>query len=235
MKIERMNVWNLVRWMVELFVIAGVALVAVDQIRARDAEIAGLHGKLAAARDAEDSVRRGFAEKAAAMQEELDGIAEGNVNLGAEIAAMAGKLIPIVAENQALREQLANVMAANSRPAPKAVHPPAQAGNQLPADSQAVTPSGASDLPWWKPELRRKVDAAIRSAAEAKWGDNYAMIEYEINLQTEAYDKLLDYNKTWKHGEKQIIARAAAKWAPKWNMVVYEIERQTEALGRLGK
>jgi hypothetical protein len=219
--------------MTELFVIAGVALVAFDQIRERDAAIAGLHEELAAARAAEDSARRGVAAEAAALREELEGIAVRHAGRDADIADLAGKLIPMAAENQTLRERLEDALAANARLASKAVQPPAPAVNRLPADSQAVTPSAASDLPWWKPELRTKVDALIRSEAEAKWGQNYSMIEYEINLQIEAYDKILNYNKTWKHGEKQIIARAVAKWAPKWNMVVYEIERQTEALGRL--
>lgn len=45
--------------------------------------------------------------------------------------------------------------------------------------------------PWWKAPLRRTVDANIRAAAVEKWKDNYDMAEYEINRQSEAYEKLL--------------------------------------------
>ncbi len=77
------------------------------------------------------------------------------------------------------------------------------------------------------------MNQVIREAAVAKWGENHAMVEHEINKQTEAYDKLLGYNKDWRPEQKRIIAAAVAKWGENYSMVVYEVEKQTAAKERM--
>lgn len=88
-------------------------------------------------------------------------------------------------------------------------------------------------LVWWSPPLRASVAKNIKEAAFAKWKDNYQMVDYEIENQTEAYDTLLSYNKNYRPEVKNIIARAINKWKSNYAMVVYEIESQIEAKERI--
>jgi hypothetical protein len=71
---------------------------------------------------------------------------------------------------------------------------------------------------------RETMIAIIKANAIAKWGDDYSMVKYEINKQTEAYDWVAKQTKY-----PQIVDKAKQKWGTDYSMVKYEYEKQTEA------
>ncbi len=83
---------------------------------------------------------------------------------------------------------------------------------------------------------------AIKKWSEFKYGDNYKMVLYEINKQSDAFIQLI---KIWDKGldqdEKTMFVKALRKWRDistddpwanytvNWKMVLYEYSKQNEA------
>lgn len=240
------STWGIVRWMVVAFMFAATVFVAKDQVERKDKRIREieddlmvaerkLNGALSAANEAlslAKSINENGMEVAGKTIEGLQQLQQQTEDSGKTLN-LVGSLHGIETstlreENARLRAEVATLkMAANNRMGRSSALPTSSGAPYTPQQVKEA------DLPYWRPPLRRTVDANIRTAAQNEWGDNYAMIEHEIKRQTEAYDKLLQYNKDYRPVTKQIIARAVEKNGDKWSLVVYEIERQIEALQRL--
>ncbi len=71
---------------------------------------------------------------------------------------------------------------------------------------------------------RGRMIEIFKTEALAKWGDDYRMVSYEMEGQTEAYDWVV---KRTKYPE--IMTKAKQKWGNDYKMVKYEYKRQVEA------
>ena len=71
---------------------------------------------------------------------------------------------------------------------------------------------------------RDKMIEIFKAEALAKWGDDYAMVKWEINKQTEAYDWVIKQTKY-----TDIVERAKQKWGNDYAMVKWEYEKQAGA------
>lgn len=84
-----------------------------------------------------------------------------------------------------------------------------------------------------KPEVkadRNEMIKLFKQRALATWGDDYRMVQYEVEEQTKAYD--------WTVKQTQyptIMANAKQKWGNDYRMVKYEYERQAEAYEWINK
>lgn len=75
-----------------------------------------------------------------------------------------------------------------------------------------------------------EMQTIIKQNAMDKWGDNYDMVNYEIERQNKAYNKILNNIDTM---DKDILNKAIEKWASNLDMVVYEYNRQNKAKQKL--
>ena len=57
-----------------------------------------------------------------------------------------------------------------------------------------------------------------------EWGDDYRMVQYEFNLQMEAYSWLINQTQY-----PDIMERAQREWGNDYRMVKYEYENQVKA------
>ena len=71
---------------------------------------------------------------------------------------------------------------------------------------------------------RNKMVEVFKIDALVKWGDDYKMVNYEIEKQTEAYNWIIKQTKY-----PNIIERAEKGWGNDYAMVKYEYERQVSA------
>jgi len=71
---------------------------------------------------------------------------------------------------------------------------------------------------------RGKMIKIFKANALTQWGNNFAMVNYEVRLQTEAYDWMV---KQTEHTD--IITRAQKNWDNDYTMVKYEYQQQIEA------
>ncbi|MBM2820550.1 MAG: hypothetical protein HW405_310 [Candidatus Berkelbacteria bacterium] len=71
---------------------------------------------------------------------------------------------------------------------------------------------------------RGQVLEVIKANAQREWGDDYRMVKYEIDNQTEAYDWLIRQTEYL-----DIMVRAEREWGDDYRMVKYEYENQVEA------
>lgn len=71
---------------------------------------------------------------------------------------------------------------------------------------------------------RNAIIEILKSEALAEWGDDYEMVQYELNNQIEAYDWVASQSKY-----PNIMDRAKAEWGNDYEMVKYEYENQVEA------
>jgi hypothetical protein len=71
---------------------------------------------------------------------------------------------------------------------------------------------------------REKMIKIFKANALTQWGNNFAMVNYEVRLQTEAYDWMV---KQTEHTD--IITRAQKNWDNDYTMVKYEYQQQIEA------
>ena len=71
---------------------------------------------------------------------------------------------------------------------------------------------------------RDKMIEIFKKNASVKWGSDYAMVNYEVKNQTEAYDWVIKNAKI-----SNILANAKEKWGNDYSMVKYEYEKQVEA------
>ncbi len=77
---------------------------------------------------------------------------------------------------------------------------------------------------------RNEIIEIFKKNALAKWGDDYRMVQYEIEKQTEAYDWIIRYVKY-----DDILAKAKQKWGDDYGMVKYEYEKQAESYEWINK
>ncbi len=71
---------------------------------------------------------------------------------------------------------------------------------------------------------RDKMIEIFKAEALAEWGDDYEMVKYEIDNQTEAYDWVVKQTKY-----PDIMTKAKQEWGDDYVMVKYEYENQVNA------
>ena len=71
---------------------------------------------------------------------------------------------------------------------------------------------------------REKMIETFKTNALIEWGNNFEMINYEVKIQTEAYDWIIKQTKY-----PDIIERAKHEWVSDYVMVKYEYEVQSDA------
>ena len=71
---------------------------------------------------------------------------------------------------------------------------------------------------------REKMIETFKTNALIEWGNNFEMINYEVKIQTEAYDWIIKRTKY-----PDIIERAKHEWVSDYVMVKYEYEIQSNA------
>jgi len=64
----------------------------------------------------------------------------------------------------------------------------------------------------------------FKDNASATWGNDYQMVKYEVDNQTEAYDWVVEQT-----AYLDIMEKSEDKWYPDYEMVKYEYENQVEA------
>lgn len=108
---------------------------------------------------------------------------------------------------------------------------------QKPADSSpspALVTGNVKVAPLWQLPARAKALDAVTKRAKAEWGNNFSMVNHEIERQMEGYDKVAEYHKqAWKPLMRTLLNEAGEKWPNSFAMMVYEIERQIEAKDKL--
>ena len=111
-------------------------------------------------------------------------------------------------------------------PIPNDLHPqftPESLDSESP--SKGALPLTTEAMPTLEIDLdREKMIKFFKANALTKWGNNFEMVNYEVRLQTEAYDWMV---KQTEHTD--IIARAQKKWDNDYTMVKYEYQLQIEA------
>lgn len=75
---------------------------------------------------------------------------------------------------------------------------------------------------------RTTVLEILKAEAMKKWKDDYSMVKYELNKQTEAYDWVIKQTEY-----PDIMKKALQKWGNDYSMVKYEYEKQVEAFKAL--
>lgn len=78
---------------------------------------------------------------------------------------------------------------------------------------------------------REKIDESIKEKALGKWEDDYNMVEYEINKQTDSLNEILE---DIDNKDKDILEKALEKWEDDYNMVIYEYKKQANAKKNIG-
>lgn len=71
---------------------------------------------------------------------------------------------------------------------------------------------------------RSKMIEVFKTNAMAKWGEDYEMVNYTVENQTQAYDWIVNQTKY-----PDIMERAKQKWGGDYEMVKYEYENQVKA------
>ena len=99
--------------------------------------------------------------------------------------------------------------------------------------AQQLAPRQTATYPPWYPPAPSVVVKTIREQALAENKDNYSGANYEIERQTEAFDKLIRWQKMANPLINGLIAKAAFENGTKYSMIAYEVERQLEAKQRL--
>jgi hypothetical protein len=75
---------------------------------------------------------------------------------------------------------------------------------------------------------RATVLEILKAEAMKKWKDDYSMVKYELEKQTEAYDWVVKQTENL-----DIMKKAKQKWGNDYSMVKYEYEKQVEAFKAL--
>lgn len=222
--------WRIIRWIAAAAVYAATLAIAVDQVRTKSAALEDAERQLAEIRKSSAVIGHGLQNMAELNRESMElteklkaGLIAEQERQKAEAISKLEGLMEKVKESARLQAQVDAV-----RPTPAAPVTP------RPVAPVVVKQASEPELPWWKPRLRSKVDAAIRADAQNHWKKDFTMVEYQIRTETEAYDKLLDYNKDWRPETHGIIARAIKEYGSDWSLVVYEVEKQIAAKARLG-
>lgn len=219
MKTESSNLWPLIRWMTAAVLFALTIGIAVDQVNTKDRDLKALQTKfdvmskdLYATRIRLDKAQK---EKSELLQTSM-AQAESTLDL-IEAHQRVQAAQKLVDETRAKREQSESALAAVST-------------RQQPVTTRSAT---VPVIPAWYPPASSVVTKAIRDNALAEYKDNFASANYEIERQTEAYEKILRYYKTADPGIKALINKAALEYGSNYSSFAYEVERQLEASQKL--
>ena len=91
--------------------------------------------------------------------------------------------------------------------------------------TKAVLPSTTEPIPTLETNIdREKMIETFKKNALMEWGNNFEMINYEVKIQTEAYDWVIKQTEY-----PDIIERVKQEWLNDYVMVKYEYEIQSEA------
>lgn len=92
---------------------------------------------------------------------------------------------------------------------------------------QAVSPQ--FQIPRWIPQPTVIVTKAIKDKALAKYGSDFSAANYEIERQTEAYEKLVRFQRMNNVFVTELLNKTMFERGDDYSGAVYEIERQIEA------
>jgi len=99
------------------------------------------------------------------------------------------------------------------------------------SQTKAVLPSTIEPIPALETNINReKIIETFKTNALIEWCNNFEMINYEVKMQTEAYDWLIKQTEY-----PDIIERAKQEWVNDYVMVKYEYEIQSEAYNWINK
>lgn len=174
----------------------------------------------------------------AAAKEEVEMLRGENLRLETELSSTRALLetaekriesARALGRTEAALDALAST-ATSSAPvyAPRVTRTVPQASASIPKPTLS-----AVEHPFWKTYQGVGVMKAIRAGAEERWGTDYTMVEFSIKQQRQAYEKLLEYKKSYDRATKGIVSQAEARWGTNYEMVVYHIKEQLEAKSRL--
>ena len=91
--------------------------------------------------------------------------------------------------------------------------------------TKGVLPLTTEPMPALETNIdREKMIETFKTNALIEWGNNFEMINYEVKIQTEAYDWVIKQTKY-----PDIIERARQEWVNDYVMVKYEYEIESEA------
>lgn len=91
--------------------------------------------------------------------------------------------------------------------------------------TKAVLPSNTEPIPALETNIdREKMIETFKKNALMEWGNNFEMINYEVKIQTEAYDWVIKQTEY-----PDITERAKQEWLNDYVMMKYEYEIQLEA------
>ena len=99
----------------------------------------------------------------------------------------------------------------------------------IPARPYAQPVAASPVIPAWYPSAASMVKKVIRDQALAEHKDNYSSMNYEIERQTKAYEKILRYYNTANPFIKAAINKAALEHGTNYSSFSYAVERQIEA------
>lgn len=207
-----------------MLIFTGGFAIAVDQIRERDSKLttsetalATIKKELSKTKSERDNYQR-FSAKIAKGVDDLKAAHDTVVAAyQSEIEGYKARAAVSHQINQALLDN-----------PPRAAPPSAPVYASTPMPSAPVIPA------WWPP-APSVVTKAIRTNAVAEHKDNYPSMNYEIERQTEAYEKLLRFYKTADPFIKAAINKAALEYGTNYSSFAYDVERQIEARLKLDR
>lgn len=94
-------------------------------------------------------------------------------------------------------------------------------------EKQTVTSDG--EVEYVTLPSQAEASNSIKEAASKKWGEDYSMVQYEIDKQTEAYNWLISK----QNDNPKILQWSINKWENDFEMVKYEYENQLESFNKL--
>lgn len=105
---------------------------------------------------------------------------------------------------------------------------PTRGGAGISTYGPAAAPAKVS-YPRWIPEAQVVVDRKIKERATKEHGNDFSAAKYEIERQTEAYAKLVRYQRMNNPTVTELLAKTAFEKGEDYTGMVWEIERQLEA------
>jgi len=236
--------WTIVKWGSVLLIYGLTVGISLDQIRGRDATILSQKARVIKLESTIPQVTRNlnkiqaeisadkqvYAEEKARLENRLK--LEESIQEVSKLAAKIQQAQPEEApkESVSLQENAKRQMAER-----KAILETMQAGQSAAPSyvQSASSPVPNPSIPSWIPPSQSASVKIIKDRALAEWKDNYSMVNHSIQRDTEAFQKLLQYNKNPNSVVKTQIAKAAQEWPNSYSMMLYSVERQLEAKQKL--
>lgn len=210
MKTESSNPWPLIRWMTVAVVFGLTIGIAWDQVKTRDKDLASSAKDLAALRSQVADLKKVQRENTK-LVEQVASLTQQN-DLGARVQMrLARQVVDLQPQATAAVETAPASYVTASNYVPRVVEPP------------------PINIPAWSPPAPSVVTKTIRDNAVAEHKTDYSGLNYEIERQTEAYEKILRYYKTADPFIKGLINKAALDHGSDYSAISYEIEREIEA------